>query len=519
MIEVEQIHKENPHLEAVIEIGATGVRLIVAQITEDAHWYVIDRAEQPVSFGKDVFTTGILSTESISLCCSILMSFKELLSSWKIEAEHITVIATTAFRKASNRDIVVDRLTLKTGFKIKIVDGIEENRLMYLAVKYALGSHLSNFSKESSIIMEIGGGSTEVMLLRRGKMVAAHSLSLGTVLIEKETQAMMGSDKYMKRFLSEYIRNTSENFSTELPLDQIKTFVGIGSEMRLAAKNVGKKVDDLHSTIERKEFDKFVDKLQNYSIDENVRRFRISYPEAESLLPALLTYKMFFDLTAAQEIQVTNISIREGMLISMTSAPDASMQEEFYSQVIASAVSLGRKFRFDEGHSKYVTKIALTIYDYLQKDHKLGRTSRLILEVAGILHDVGSFIRGSDHHIHSQYIIGHSDIFGLGKDDMSILSLVARYHRGSEPGTKDIEFYSIPRNERVLVLKLAAILRVADALDRSHSQRIKNLKFDIIGETFTIHCSDSHDLTLEKLAISQKGILFENVFGYKIVLT
>ena len=505
-------------LTAVIEIGATGIRLTVAQLDKSGNWAVIDKAERFVALGRDVFTTGELSRESATLCLTVLNDYKELLKCWRLEPADVQVIATTAFRRAKNRDIRRDRIFLKTGFSVRVIDGIEENRLMYLSVKYALGDNYNQFFSENSIIMDIGGGSTEVMLLQKGKTVSAHSLSLGTVFIENQAQAMMGSEKYIKRYLQEYIRNTSENFSKEMPFSQITHFVGTGSEMAFVAKKCGTEKNDYFSVILRKDFEEFVDKLLSYTTDENVRRLGITYTEAETLLPALLTYKLFITQTSTEYILVTNLSIREGLLISLTSGPDDSTQEEFYSQVVASAINLGNRFKFDENHSLFVTNFALALFDFLKEDHGLNRHSRLLLEIAGILHDIGSYIRADDHHLHSCYIINNSDIFGLGKDGMSVISLVAGYHRGNEPSVSDSRFNEIPRNDRVQVLKLSAILRIADAMDRSHTQKITKYNFEKKQDFLVINTSGNHDLTLEQFALTEKGLLFQSVFGYKVIL-
>ena len=182
----------NATLTAIIEIGSTGIRLNVAEVYSDANssgaWQVLDRAVRPVALGRDVFTSGVLSRESILECLSVLQNYRELLSGWGISDNNIHVIATSALRAARNRDVFIDRIQQETGFKLSIVEGIEENRLMYLAVRFSLKQDLPLFWKANSMIIEIGGGSTEIMLLRRGQMVAAHSLKMGTIIIDQHSR-------------------------------------------------------------------------------------------------------------------------------------------------------------------------------------------------------------------------------------------------------------------------------------------------------------------------------------------
>ena len=243
--------QNRPRLEAVIEIGATGIRLLVVEVSEDGTWAVIDRSERALALGRDVFTSGAISRESLLQCLAILNRYREILASWAIPDEHVTAVATSAIREARNRDSILDRLAVKTGFRVKVIDGIEENRLMYLVVDYALRDAPSKMSKANSIILDVGGGSTEIMLLQKGKMVAAHSFRMGTVIIEQQIKAMMGSSKDMRRFLAEYIRTTAENLNNELRLDRVTQLVAIGNDARLVARSVGTQMTDLYAVIRR----------------------------------------------------------------------------------------------------------------------------------------------------------------------------------------------------------------------------------------------------------------------------
>lgn len=510
-------HSE-PHLEAVIEIGATGIRLLVAEVWEDGSWSVIDRAERALSLGRDVFTTGGISRESLLQCLAILNRYREILESWNISDDHVIVVATSAIRESRNRDSVLDRLAVKTGFRVSVIDGIEENRLMYLVVDHVLRDAPVKMSKANSIIIDVGGGSTEIMLLQKGKMVAAHSFRMGTVIIEQQIKAMMGSAKDMRRFLAEYIRTTAENLNNELRLDCVKQLVAIGNDARLAARSVGTQVTDLYATITRDAFISFVTRITGYSVEECVQHFRISYGEAETLKPGLLAYQFFLEMTGADTVVVPYLSIREGVIISRLAGPDHLVREEFYDQVVASAVNLGKRYHLDEDHSRYVTRIALKLFDTLESELGLDRHARLLLETAAILHDIGSFIRSSDHHVHSQYILAHSDIFGLNKDDMNILSNVVRYHRSEKPAPTHQWYVALPRSDRTMVLKLSSILRIADALDRGHSQHIKDFDIELTRDTLLLRAQGTHDVTLERLALDEKADLFEEVFGYKIIM-
>jgi exopolyphosphatase/guanosine-5'-triphosphate,3'-diphosphate pyrophosphatase len=510
--------QETASLEAVIEIGATGIRLLVAQLSVRGGWTVIDRAERSLALGRDVFTSGAISRDSLLQCLAILNRYREILQGWSIEDDHVEVFATSAVRESRNRDSVLDRILVKTGFRVRVIDGLEENRLMYLAVEHTLGDAPAARAKANSIIMDVGGGSTEIMLLRKGKIVAAHSFLMGTVIIEQQIKAMMGSVKDMRRFLAEYIRTTAENLNNELRLHLVKQLIAISGDARLVARSIGTQVTDLYAVISREDFLAFVDKISLYSVEELVHHFRISYSEADALVPGLLAYQFFLSLTGAETVIVPYLSLREGYIISKLAGPDQLVREEFYSQVIASAHNMGKRYHFDEAHAAYVTRVALKLFDSLEKEHGLDRHARLLLESAGFLHDIGSFIRSADHHLHSQYLVAHSDIFGLNKDDMAILSNVVRYHRSELPSAAHPAYAALSRSDRTMVLKLSALLRIADALDRGHSQHIQDFDIELSRDTLLLRAKGTHDVTLERLALDEKANLFEDIFGYKLIM-
>ncbi|MCL2380334.1 MAG: HD domain-containing protein [Treponema sp.] len=504
-------------LVAVLEIGSTGIRLLVAEIHPDGRWQALDRAGKPVALGRDVFTTGHVSRESFLECISVIKNFREFLRSWEISDADIRVIATSALRVARNRDIFVDRVRLETGLIPVIVEGIEENRLMYLAVRFALKNDLPLFWRANSMILEMGGGSTEIMLLRRGQMVAAHSLKLGTLLIDQALRT--GPSQIQERYVTENIRNTSDILSSDLDLARVRTFVISGANAAIAADQVGANMNEHCGIITREAFIEFVRKVQSYTLEECMEKLRMPFWEAEIFIPGLLVYRMLLEKTGAAHVVVPRISIREGLLIDLARGVDPALQEEFFSQILASAVNVGRKYHIDEVHCRHVARLCMILFDALTLEHGMNRRERMMLEVAALVHEIGMFIKASGHNLHGQYIIANSEVFGLQREEMDVIGNVIRYHRGNGPSSADIDYISLQRAERILVLKMASILRVADALDRGHSQHIKRISVEKKGETMILHTEGSRDLSLELVGLEEKGGLFQDVFGYKIVVS
>jgi exopolyphosphatase/guanosine-5'-triphosphate,3'-diphosphate pyrophosphatase len=307
--------------------------------------------------------------------------------------------------------------------------------------------------------------------------------------------------------------------NAELDLAHIKTLVLSGSDVRIVAEHTGKDLNENTRIIDRKDFIAFADKINQYNIKECVENLKISYTEADGLLPGILAAKLFLEQTGAAQVVVPQVTIREGLLIDLAQGIDSTVQEGFFSQIMASAVSLGKKYHIDEAHSRHVAKSCNVLFDALVKEHGMNSRHRMLLEIAAILHDIGMFIKVSGHQRHGQYIVTNSEIFGLQKEETKLIANVIRYHRKDKPSELDFHYISLGREERMLVLKMASILRIADAMDRGHSQHIKHFTVERRHETVVLHVENVLDLTHEVLGVEEKGGLFQDVFGYKVVFS
>jgi exopolyphosphatase/guanosine-5'-triphosphate,3'-diphosphate pyrophosphatase len=187
-------------------------------------------------------------------------------------------------------------------------------------------------------------------------------------------------------------------------------------------------------------------------------------------------------------------------------------------QVIQSAVALAKKYRVDVAHAKRVSQLSLRLFDQLQPIHRLEGRYRLLLEVAGLLHEIGTFVSSRKHHKHTLYLIQQSEVFGLTQEELLMVANIARYHRRGRPKASHPEYIALTRNKRMTVNKLTALLRVADALDIGRTQQINPCEFSIQAETLVVHVSTQADLALEKKALKNKSDMFQDIYGLDIRL-
>lgn len=504
--------------ESVIEIGSTGVRLLVASFSEDGIFNVLDRSEKPLPLGKDVFISGAISQETQNQLIQILIRYREQLEGWGISSSECTCVALSAFRDAKNCDPIMDRILVQAGFHVRIIDGIEENKLMYLAVSECIKNEQAFYKEQDTLILVVGGSTTEIMMMSGGKMAGVHSLRLGTVRIDQQMKNQTSSYSDIQRYVQESINNTKGSLESELNLSEVRQFIAVGQDITLAALNVGRPISTFLWEIDKDDFAEFVHDIQGYSVDECVARFKISYNEAETLQVSLLIYNLFLHLTKAEKILAPETNIRNGLLLSQHSIENEELQNEFNMQITASARNLLRKYHGDENHAECVRMIAVRIYDTLKKDLGFSEHVRTLLETAAILHDIGGFIRYDNHNLHSSYIIRNSEIFGLSRKDNTIVAEIAKYHKGNSVPQDEDSFLMLPRSDRMTILKLTAILRIADALDRGHIQKFNDFSIKIQQNSLVISTKASSNTVLEKIALNEKSGMFESVFGYKVIL-
>jgi exopolyphosphatase/guanosine-5'-triphosphate,3'-diphosphate pyrophosphatase len=230
-----------------------------------------------------------------------------------------------------------------------------------------------------------------------------------------------------------------------------------------------------------------------------------------------MAYRELLAETAADKITIPEASLRAGLLLELAGASEGRGLEDLRAQVLGSAAALGDKYRYDAAHARNVALLATRLFDELRSEHGLGDRDRLLLEVAALLHDVGIFVGLNGHHKHSQYILASSEIFGLSHDDMAVVANVARYHRRSMPDKSHTAFMALDRDRRVDVIKLSALLRVANALDADHLQKVQNLRVLRHEEPWVLETEGAGDLTMERLAALSRTDLFTDVFGRRLV--
>lgn len=502
---------------AVVDIGATSVRMAIAEIDSAANVRILEEISQDVSLGSDTFSTQKISRKSIEECAVVLRSCRRLMREYGISRpDQMRVVATSAVREASNRLAFIDRMYVATGFEVESLDEAEVNRITYMGVQPLLQAN-PELSSSKTVVVEVGSGSTEILAVRGGNVLFSNTYRLGSLRLMEQVDRLNTSLAKQRTIIETQVQRFVHQIYEHVDAEHPVQMVALGSDMRLAAANL--ECTDFGEGLKSVTLPKLIDftrMVGALKVEDLMARFGLSYGDAETLWPSLVSHVHLAREFNIPEIHVAQTNLRDGLLSDLA-ARDA-WTAEFRNQIIRSAINLGRKMAFDEVHARHVATLSRKLFADLAEEHQLDQRMELILYLAALLHEIGHYINARSHHKHAMYIINNSELFGLSVKDLLLVALIVRYHRRSSPQPDHEGYATLERRDRVAVAKLAAILRLAIALDESRSQRISNIRCRRDGDRLIITTHGIEDVSLEQLTVRHSGELFEEVFGMSVFL-
>jgi exopolyphosphatase/guanosine-5'-triphosphate,3'-diphosphate pyrophosphatase len=423
-------------------------------------------------------------------------------------------VATSATREAKNGRQLVERVAEETGIELEMISGSEEARLVHLAVASRV-----DLSGGQWILTDLGGGSVEVSLVDDMGMLWSESHTMGSVRILEELSEATADPRGYHKLLSDYV--SSLRIPSPAQYWSPAGFVATGGNIEALATLAGVPRDEQGlARLPTRDLRSTIDLLSLLSYQERIEEMKLRPDRADVILPAAVVYHHLARLAGADEILVPGVGVKEGILLDLVDDLISHTTHEVRREetLTKACISFGRRFMFDEAHGVHVAKLALSLFTQTSSLHSLGSGDRQILLAASILHDIGAFIGHKRHHKHSLYLISHSELPGLTESEMWMVANVARYHRKNIPRKHHLDFMRLSPEDRERTIHLAGLLRVADALDRSHLQKIQDVQVQIDRKTLTLRLQGDGDLLLERWAVARKMSLLSKVFGRQVVV-
>ncbi|HAX68372.1 MAG TPA: Ppx/GppA phosphatase family protein [Anaerolineales bacterium] len=494
---------------AAIDVGSNAMRLVVGRVNYDGTLETLENLRLPVRLGQDAFSLGQIGEETAQLATDAFVRFRKVADDYGVGT--IRAVATSAMREARNGDLLSDRIARATGIEIETISGDEEARLIHLAVSHAV--HLKD---KHAMLIDIGGGSVEVTLSRGNNILSTESYNMGTVRLLQKLSGKPTKLPFIE-LVREYAEATKRRIKREIGDSRIDLCVGTGGnieEMGILRKKLFKRESDKAITLE--ELEKLISALGRLTVEERMRKFKLKPDRADVILPASIVLKMIAQEARAKEVRIPNVGLKDGILLDLAQSLGKASRPSPREQVWTSAMRLGEKYQFDSEHGNLVARLAGTLFDQTQSLHDLDHEDKMLLEVAAFLHDIGHFINTVDHDKHAWYIMQANPLIGLTKAQNEIVANVMRYHRKAMPGVQDENFRALSSKDRLVVIKLSALLRLADAMDVSHKRRVKDVSMKQVRNRWLLKLEGEEGLSLETWALEKRRSLFQDVFGMKL---
>ncbi len=497
---------------AALDVGSNAMRLAVASVDAERNITILDMVREPVRLGQDVFTTGTIAEQTIETATEAFLRFREVIK--RHDARWTRAVATSALRESLNQELFVDRISQSTGIDVEVIAPEEEARLIYAAVLARV-----NLRNKLAVLVDIGGGSTEITLASDEGILSTESYRMGAVRLMRTLGEHAHGEHHIHQLIQEYVEGTQKRIRRELGGRKIDLCIGTGGNMEalgdLRCQELGR---DRDNVLPAQDLKALLKRLMSLSYEERVQQLHLRPDRADVIIPASLIIQKIMQLANVTELTIPRVGLKDGLLADMVEELYGERKALRRDQVVASALQVGRKYQFDEPHATTVSRFAVQLFDRTRELHHLGLEHRLLLEVAALVHDIGGFVEAADHHKHSQYLLLASPIVGLTRDQVVIVANIARYHRKSMPKPQHEYYRMLSSRDKVVVSKLAALLRLADALDNEHASKVSEFEVEYRKPRFSIRLSGEGDLLLEKWALAKKAQMFEEVFSVKFTV-
>lgn len=504
--------------QAVIYVGPASISMIIGHVDAEGEFCEVDHLDRPLPLARDIFRDGSVSRPTLEKAAAILRDFLQAAREHGLSAESMRLYNTNILAEAGNHEIFLNRLQVTCGLSARLIDDGNMTRLVYQIARRLLDKNPA-LAKGDTFVTHIGPGNTRALYFRGAKLSAYSNYRLGIFrareAVASAEDAAINEGSALNH-LEEQIRGVVDHLAQDYADSPVDYHVAIGAELQSVAPLLAKPQEGAFRLSEG-ELAHFTEKLAGLSPDELVRRLHVHYSGGEGVVPALQT-----NLALARRFGDEAIWVPEGDFqreLMQDLIAEAARTASFQDEVMQAAREIGVRYKTDRRHADHVAAMAQQLFRELRPYHGLDTRYELVLRVAATLHEVGMFISPREHHKHSLYILMQTEIFGLSSSERELVALLARYHRRYNPERSHPHYSDLGREERMVLLKLAALLRIADALDRSHAQRIRSMILRPGAGRLQIVTPGVEDTTIEQIAIDSKGGIFREIYGLEVVLS
>lgn len=495
---------------AAIDIGTNSIRCIVVEVDAPGSFRVLDDEKAQARLGEGLTETGNLAAAAMKRAIEALQ--RMTLIATGLNAEIAAVVATSAVRKANNREDFLRRVKAATGLEIEVIGGEQEGELAALSVH-----HNFNMDQQRFAVVDIGGGSVEVVIGTGHHTECVNSLDLGAVFLTEKylPNDPVGSDELDK--LRKAIRKSlkKNNIDKGLP---VTCMIGSGGTMTNIGSMImalrGEQYESVHRyEVLHSEIVHLLAMLSRKNQKERSLTPGLNPERADIILAGMVLADELMRRLRINQLRINAQGIREGLILRsllQRNLLPLLQQPRHWREVV---LDFARSCRFDELHATQVAALTEKIFTAVAAPFDLNDRHRELLEAAALLHDIGYFISYDRHHRHSYHLIRHANLFGFTPRERELVANIARYHRKAKPKNTHENFDHLTPDDQLLVRRLGGILRLADGLDRRRNRQVEQLQCRLMDDRFELTLRSQHELSVELYGARSKCDLFEQAFG------
>lgn len=503
---------------AFLDLGTNSVRLLVVRVDPGGVYTVLNQQREVVRLGEGEFQEQMLQPRAMERAILVCRKFRDLALAYG--AEEIVAVATSATRDAENQGKFLARLEKEAGLDVRVISGREEARLIYLGV--SSGVHMG---ARNAVFIDIGGGSTEVVVGNQSDYAYLDTLKLGAIRLTQmfflpDEKGPVSPARYA--LICQYVRNAAIRTAQRVKEHRIDMALGSsGTILNLSqiAREMKLKGVSGDSILGREQLGKVVQVLCSLPLEERRKIPGINPERADILVAGAAILETLMDLVGLKEILASERSLRDGLLVDYLARQGNFPQMEELTVRQKSVLRLARNFNLDEEHALVTSRLTLELFDSARQAglHAYGASERELLEHAVFLHDIGMFISFSNHHAHSHYIIRNAELLGFNQTEISIIACIALFHRKRLPDKKHPDFASLDKVSRQVVRVLSMFVRLAESLDRTHTGLVSGARFIRgQGKKVVLEIRAEGDIQMELWGVQSQAEGFEKTFGKEL---
>jgi len=496
---------------AAIDIGSNSARMLAADVDSKGKIAQLAIDRQVTRLGESVFNHGIISEEAMTFVCGVLARMAATYR--RLEIKTVRAVATAAVRDASNQAIFIERAAEAIGSPVEIVSGQEEARLIHLGVQ-SCWPH----SHQRVLIIDIGGGSAELIVGENGRFREAYSKPLGAVRLTgmffKEDPPAPRELTALNSYIAQRLDAAARKFG-RLKFDRVIATSSSASAVVSAVNRIPRARRDEadRRRASASQIGKLYHQLSTLDLDARRRVTGIGPRRAEIIVPGAAVFHQILTLLRLPSLYHSAVGVREGIIADLFARRAGSELSQLSTEQRRIVEQAANRFGVDPKHTNKIATLSNTLFEALQPLHKLPPESGKLLEAAAYLYDTGHYISDTGHHKHSEYIVANAELPTFTARERGIVATLCRFHRKSMPGARHLNFQALPADDRHTALHLIPLLRLADALDRGKAQRVNKLECEIRNGDVVLKIDARQGMDLEYWASERVAEIFQDVYG------